>query len=89
MSQERWRTCKGVEQIAPMNAEYAHNEAWAMEMGTRISRARCLADLASRSGRKLALGTLAGRFLIDFDTGRQRQVLLTITEASIQAAAVP
>ena len=76
---------RALEQIAPMNAAYAHNEAWGDGNGYAHLRAALLKpDLCVpiRAG-KLALGTWQQIILIDFDNRpRQRQVLLTVTEAS-------
>ena len=75
---------RALEQIAPMNAEYAHNAAWGDGNGYAHLRAALLKpDLCVpvRDG-KLALGTWQQIILIDFDNRpRQRQVLLTVSEA--------
>lgn len=76
---------RALEQIAPMNATYAHNEAWHDGNGYAHLRAALLKpDLCVpiRSG-KLALGAWQQIVLIDFDNrARQRKVLLTLTPAA-------
>jgi len=76
---------RALEQIAPMNADYAHNEAWGDGNGYAHLRAAllkpslCVPILAGR----LALGTWQQIILIDFDNRpRQRKVLLTLTAAA-------
>ena len=78
---------RALEQIAPMNAEYAHNEAWGDGNGHAHLRAALMKpDLCVPiRGGKLALGTWQQIVLIDFDNRpRERQVLVTVTEASRQ-----
>ncbi len=78
---------RALEQIAPMDAEYAHNEAWGDGNGYAHLRAALLKpDLCVPiRGGKLALGTWQQIVLIDFDNRpRERHVLLTMTEASHQ-----
>jgi secondary thiamine-phosphate synthase enzyme len=76
---------RALEQIAPMNAEYAHNQRWGDGNGYAHLRAALLKpDLCVpiRSG-KLALGTWQQIILIDFDNRpREREILLTITESA-------
>ena len=76
---------RALEQIAPMDAEYAHNEAWGDGNGYAHLRAAllkpslCVPILEGR----LALGTWQQIVLIDFDNRpRQRKVLLTLTAAA-------
>ena len=75
---------RALEQIAPMNGEYKHNEAWGDGNGYAHLRAALLKpDLCVpiQAG-KLALGTWQQIVLMDFDNRpRQRTVLLTVTEA--------
>jgi len=75
---------RALEQIAPMDAEYAHNEAWGDGNGYAHLRAALLKPsicIPIRGG-KLALGTWQQVVLIDFDNRpREREVLLTVTEA--------
>ena len=76
---------RALDQIAPMNAEYAHNERWGDGNGYAHLRAALLKpDLCVPiRGGKLVLGTWQQIILIDFDNRpRERQVLLTITEAA-------
>ena len=76
---------RALEQIAPMNATYAHNAAWGDGNGYAHLRAALLKpDLCVPiRGGKLALGTWQQIILIDFDNRpRQRQVFVTVTEAS-------
>ena len=76
---------RALEQIAPMNAEYAHNQRWGDGNGYAHLRAALLKpDLCVPiRGGKLALGTWQQIILIDFDNRpRERQILVTITEAS-------
>ena len=76
---------RALDQIAPMNAEYAHNEAWGDGNGYAHLRAALLKpDLCVpiRGGR-LALGTWQQIVLMDFDNRpRQRKIFLTVTEAT-------
>jgi secondary thiamine-phosphate synthase enzyme len=73
---------RALEQIAPMSATYAHNEAWGDGNGYAHLRAALLKpDLCVpiREGR-LALGTWQQIVLMDFDNRpRSRKVLLTLT----------
>ena len=76
---------RALEQIAPMDAQYAHNEAWGDGNGYAHLRAAllkpslCVPILEGR----LALGTWQQIILIDFDNRpRQRKVLLTLTAAA-------
>ena len=75
---------RALEQIAPADGDYAHNEAWGDGNGYAHLRAALLKpDLCVpiQEGR-LALGTWQQIILIDFDNRpRQRKVLLTLTEA--------
>ena len=76
---------RALEQIAPMNAEYAHNERWGDGNGYAHLRSALLKpDLCVPiRGGKLALGTWQQIILMDFDNRpRERQVLLTITAAA-------
>ncbi|SRR5579885_414482 len=77
---------RALDQIAPMDADYAHNEAWHDGNGYAHLRAALLKpDLCVpiRSG-KLALGTWQQIILIDFDNRpRERQVVITVTEAVV------
>jgi secondary thiamine-phosphate synthase enzyme len=76
---------RALEQIAPMNAEYAHNERWGDGNGYAHLRAALLKpDLCVPiRGGKLALGTWQQIILIDFDNRpRKREILLTITEST-------
>ncbi|MBI3894563.1 MAG: YjbQ family protein [Acidobacteria bacterium] len=76
---------RALDQIAPMNAEYAHNQAWGDGNGYAHLRAALLKpDLCVPvQGGKLALGTWQQIILIDFDNRpRQRTVLVTLTEAA-------
>ena len=76
---------RALEQIAPMNAEYAHNEAWGDGNGYAHLRAALLKPdlcIPIQDG-KLALGTWQQIVLMDFDNRpRQRKILLTVTEAT-------
>jgi secondary thiamine-phosphate synthase enzyme len=79
---------RALEQIAPMNAEYAHNEAWHDGNGYAHLRAALLKPdiCVPIRGGKLALGTWQQIILIDFDNRpRERRVLLTVTESSHRA----
>jgi secondary thiamine-phosphate synthase enzyme len=75
---------RALEQIAPMDGKYQHNEAWGDGNGYAHLRAALLKpDLCVPyvSGR-LALGTWQQIILIDFDNrARQRVVQLTLTPA--------
>lgn len=76
---------RALEQIAPVNGEYAHNEAWGDGNGYAHLRAALLKpDLCIPiQGGKLALGTWQQIVLMDFDNRpRRRTVLLTLTEAA-------
>ena len=76
---------RALDQIAPMDAEYAHNAAWGDGNGYAHLRAALLKPslcLPIQEG-KLALGTWQQIILIDFDNRpRERKVLLTVTAAS-------
>ena len=75
---------RALEAIAPVNGEYAHNEAWGDGNGYAHLRAALLKpDLCVPiQGGKLALGTWQQIVLLDFDNRpRQRKALLTLTEA--------
>lgn len=76
---------RALEQIAPMQGEYAHNEAWHDGNGYAHLRAALLKpDLCVpiEEG-KLALGAWQQIILIDFDNRpRQRKISLTVTEAA-------
>jgi secondary thiamine-phosphate synthase enzyme len=76
---------RALDQIAPMNGEYAHNEAWGDGNGYAHLRAALLKPslcIPIQEGR-LALGTWQQVILIDFDNRpRQRKVLLTLTAAA-------
>ena len=76
---------RALEQIAPMTAHYAHNEAWHDGNGYAHLRAALLKpDLCVPiRGGKLALGTWQQIILMDFDNRpRQRTVLLTVTASA-------
>ena len=76
---------RALEAIAPMNGQYAHNEAWGDGNGYAHLRAALLKpDLCVPvQGGKLALGTWQQIVLIDFDNRpRQRAVLVTLTAAA-------
>lgn len=76
---------RALEQIAPMNAEYAHNAAWGDGNGYAHLRAALLKpDLCIPiRGGKLGLGTWQQVILIDFDNKpRERRVIATVTQAS-------
>jgi secondary thiamine-phosphate synthase enzyme len=76
---------RALDQIAPMNGEYAHNEAWGDGNGYAHLRAALLKPslcVPIQEGR-LSLGTWQQIILIDFDNRpRQRKVLLTLTTAA-------
>ena len=76
---------RALDQIAPMNAEYAHNEAWGDGNGYAHLRAALLKPdlcIPIQDG-KLVLGTWQQVVLMDFDNRpRQRKILLTVTEAT-------
>jgi secondary thiamine-phosphate synthase enzyme len=76
---------RALDQIAPVNGEYAHNEAWGDGNGYAHLRAALLKPslcVPIQEGR-LALGTWQQIVLIDFDNRpRQRKVLLTLTAAA-------
>src|ERR1051325_836072 len=76
---------RALEQIAPMNASYAHNEAWNDGNGYAHLRAALLKPdlcIPIESGR-LLLGTWQQIVLMDFDNRpRQRKVVLTVTAAA-------
>ncbi|OFW44691.1 MAG: secondary thiamine-phosphate synthase enzyme [Acidobacteria bacterium RIFCSPLOWO2_12_FULL_60_22] len=76
---------RALDQIAPMNAEYAHNEAWGDGNGYAHLRAALLKPdlcIPIQDG-KLVLGTWQQVVLMDFDNRpRQRKILLTVTEAA-------
>ncbi len=76
---------RALEQVAPMNGVYAHNEAWHDGNGYAHLRAALLQpDLCVPiEGGQLALGTWQQIILIDFDNRpRQRKISLTVTEAA-------
>ena len=73
---------RALEQIAPMAAAYAHNEAWGDGNGYAHLRAALLKpDLCVPiQGGRLALGTWQQIVLMDFDNRpRQRKIILTVT----------
>jgi len=75
---------RALEQIAPMDRPYAHNEAWGDGNGYAHLRAALLKpDLCIPiEGGRLTLGTWQQIVLLDFDNRpRQRKVLVTITAA--------
>jgi len=76
---------RALEQIAPMQGQYAHNEAWGDGNGYAHLRAALLKPdlcIPIEEGR-LALGTWQQIVLLDFDNRpRQRKVLLTLTAAT-------
>jgi secondary thiamine-phosphate synthase enzyme len=76
---------RALDQIAPMDVPYAHNEAWGDGNGYAHLRAALLKpDLCVpiESG-KLALGAWQQIILMDFDNRpRERKVRLTITAAA-------
>ena len=76
---------RALEQIAPMDASYAHNEAWGDGNGYAHLRAALLKPslCVPILGGRLALGTWQQVILIDFDNRpRQRKVLLTLTASA-------
>ena len=76
---------RALEQIAPMNGEYAHNEAWHDGNGYAHLRAALMKpDLCIPiADGKLALGTWQQIVMIDFDNRpRERTISLTVTEAA-------
>jgi secondary thiamine-phosphate synthase enzyme len=76
---------RALDQIAPMSANYAHNEAWNDGNGYAHLRAALLKpDLCIPvQGGKPVLGTWQQIVLIDFDNRpRNRKILVTITSAS-------
>ncbi len=76
---------RALDQIAPMDAGYAHNEAWGDGNGYAHLRAALLKPslCVPISGGRLSLGTWQQIILIDFDNRpRQRKVLLTLTAAA-------
>ena len=76
---------RALDQIAPMDADYKHNEAWGDGNGYAHLRAALLKPslcVPIQEG-NLALGTWQQIVLIDFDNRpRQRKVLLTVTAAA-------
>ena len=80
---------RALEQIAPADGDYAHNEAWGDGNGYAHLRAALLKpDLCVpiQAG-QLALGTWQQIVLLDFDNRPlQRKVLLTLTEAVSRSA---
>jgi secondary thiamine-phosphate synthase enzyme len=76
---------RALDQIAPMNENYAHNEAWGDGNGYAHLRAALLKpDLCVpiRAG-QLALGTWQQIILMDFDNRpRRRKVIITLTPAA-------
>lgn len=76
---------RALEQIAPVNGPYAHNEAWGDGNGYAHLRAALLQpDLCVpiQNGR-LALGAWQQIVLMDFDNRpRQRKIVLTVTAAA-------
>jgi secondary thiamine-phosphate synthase enzyme len=76
---------RALEQIAPMAAAYAHNEAWGDGNGYAHLRAALLKPdlcIPIQSGR-LALGTWQQIVLMDFDNRpRQRKIILTVTASA-------
>lgn len=76
---------RALDQIAPMNGQYAHNEAWGDGNGYAHLRAALLKPdlcIPVENGRP-ALGTWQQIVLLDFDNRpRKRKVLLTMTVAA-------
>ena len=76
---------RALEAIAPVNGEYAHNEAWGDGNGYAHLRAALLKPdlcIPIENG-CLALGTWQQIVLLDFDNRpRKRKVLLTLTAAT-------
>ena len=76
---------RALEQIAPMNGQYAHNEAWGDGNGYAHLRAALLKPdlcIPIEDG-CLALGTWQQIVLLDFDNRpRKRKVMLTLTAAT-------
>ena len=76
---------QALDQIAPMNGAYAHNEAWGDGNGYAHLRAALLKpDLCVpiEEG-QLALGAWQQIVLLDFDNRpRQRKIILTVTPAA-------
>jgi len=76
---------RALDQIAPMNAEYAHNAAWGDGNGYAHLRAALLKPslCVPIAGGRLTLGTWQQIVLIDFDNRpRQRKILVMITAAA-------
>ena len=76
---------RALDQIAPMNAEYAHNAAWGDGNGYAHLRAALLKPslCVPIQGGRLTLGTWQQIVLIDFDNRpRQRKILVMITAAA-------
>src|SRR5688500_18133884 len=76
---------RALDQIAPMNEDYAHNEAWGDGNGYAHLRAALLKpDLCVPvRGGQLALGKWQKIVLMDFDNRpRHRKIVLTITPAA-------
>ena len=76
---------RALEELAPMAAAYAHNEAWGDGNGYAHLRAALLKPdlcIPIQSGR-LALGTWQQIVLMDFDNRpRQRKIILTVTASA-------
>ena len=76
---------RALDQIAPIEASYAHNEAWGDGNGYAHLRAALLKPdlcIPIQKGR-LALGTWQQIVLLDFDNRpRKRKVMLTLTAAT-------
>jgi secondary thiamine-phosphate synthase enzyme len=76
---------RALDQIAPMDADYAHNAAWGDGNGYAHLRAALLKpDLCVpiHAG-ELALGTWQQIVLVDFDNrARRRKIILTVTSAA-------
>lgn len=76
---------RALDQIAPMDVGYAHNEAWGDGNGYAHLRAALLKPslCVPVSAGQLSLGTWQQIILIDFDNRpRERKVLLTLTAAA-------